>query len=344
MRRISVLFALFAVCVPCAYAQLITARCEPAKPVVGHPCAIILEIDVPKDVAVHDVQVGVMPERSDIQLGLWENLQDNPGASHVAKRMRLPIRFLSPIPYDLSLEVTGLWEKTVQAPNYFSKQTKTFDHRIPLHIEVRPPADGCPTNFTGAVGTCFSIRQSLNRDHVRPNDLIKVTYTLEFDVYCPTNVFPGIERLSKDFTAYPLKEVERREGLATNRVTWTQELVPRTVLATNTAFASFNYYNPHTKRYETAHADPLPLVFVSTEAASTENTSVAVTEPAEVSASSGDADAETATQPLVLRFAPSDGSPVIATLPPGTPVKELATWNGWRRLETPRAIGWSKSR
>ena len=72
--------------------------------------------------------------------------------------------------------------------------------------------------------------------------------------------------------------------------------------------------------------------------------SVVVTEPAEVSASSGDADAETATQPLVLRFAPSDGSPVIATLPPGTPVKELATWNGWRRLETPRAIGWSKSR
>ena len=32
------------------------------------------------------------------------------------------------------------------------------------------------------------------------------------------------------------------------------------------------------------------------------------------------------------------------TIEAGTPVKELATWNGWRRLETPRAIGWSKSR
>ena len=149
-----------------------------------------------------------------------------------------------------------------------------------------------------------------------------------------------MEHLSKEFKAYEPKEVERTD----RRVVWTQMLVPRTAQATNTALVSVHYYNPHTKRYEVARAYPLKLTFVSTEAASTENTSVSVNDSVEKPKSSADEAGDPATRPVVLRFAPSDASPVVATLPPGTPVKEIATWNGWRRLETPRAIGWSKSR
>jgi hypothetical protein len=146
-----------------------------------------------------------------------------------------------------------------------------------------------------------------------------------------------VESLSKEFKAYDPKEVERTG----RRVVWTQTLVPRTAQATNTAHVSFSYYNPSTKRYEVTRAEPLKLTFVSTEAASTESTSVSVTDVVEAAKPS---DADAATRPLVLRFAPSDASPTVATLPPGTPAKELATWNGWRRVETPRAIGWTKGR
>ena len=93
-----------------------------------------------------------------------------------------------------------------------------------------------------------------------------------------------------------------------------------------------------------ARAYPLKLTFVSTEAASTENTSVSVNDAVAAQKQSAGENAENANRLVVLRFAPSDASPVIAKLPPDTPVKELATWYGWRRLETPSAIGWERVR
>ena len=198
------------------------------------------------------------------------------------------------------------------------------------------PKDGRPADFSGAIGRRFSIKQTLDRDHVRPNDLVTATYTLDFDGYCPSNIFPNVENLSSEFKAYEPKETLR----TSRRVVWTHTLVPRTAQATNTSSVSVNYFNPSTKRYEVARANPLKLTFVSAEAASTENTSVTVTDSVDAKRNSSDTSA--ASPVVVLRFAPSDSSPVVATLPPGTPVKELATRNGWRRLETPRAIGWSK--
>ena len=146
------------------------------------------------------------------------------------------------------------------------------------------------------------------------------TYALSFDGYCPSNACPNVESLSKEFKAYDPKEVERTG----RRVVWTQTLVPRTAQATNTAHVSFSYYNP--------------IFHMGTDRFAER----AAAAGADGAAKPSDADA--ATRPLVLRFAPSDASPTVATLPPGTPAKELATWNGWRRVETPRAIGWTKGR
>ena len=360
MCRISLAFVLAAACALNAPAQFFgfpraqrfqtmpeftvaaTARCEPATHLVGEGCALILELDVDRKAALDQVRVGGLPEGKDgsIVYGSFENLADGKSATagHVVKRMRLPIRFLAPISCEVPLTVEGM-VGTVQGGSSFFRN---FGQRLePLHFEAKPlPEERRPDAFAGAVGRRFTMKQTLDRDQVRPNDLVTATYTLDFDDYCPSNIFPNVENLSKEFKAYEPKEVSR----TAHRVTWTQILVPRTAQATNTALVSVYYYNPHTQRYEVARAYPLKLTFVSAEAASTESTSVAVTGPAETPKPSADEDAETASRPVILRFAPSDGSPVVATLPPGTPVKELATWNGWRRLETPRAIGWSKSR
>ena len=331
MRRVSVVFTLLSVCALCARGQWFSpfsrsqrfqempqftvtakAHAEPTKPVVGEPCAIILELDVDRKASLDQVRVGGLPEGKDdsIVYGSLENLADGKSATagHVVKRIRVPVRFQQPVSFEASLTVEGMV--------------------------------GRPANFSGAVGQRFEMKQKLDRDQVRPNDLVTATYTLTFNGYCPSNIYPNVEHLSKEFKAYEPKEIERTD----RRVVWTQMLVPRTAQATNTALVSVHYYNPHTQRYEVARAYPLKLTFVSTEAASTENTSVSVNDAVEKQKSSADEDGDPATRPVVLRFAPSDASPVIAKLPPGTPVKELATWNGWRRLETPRAIGWEKSR
>ncbi len=360
MRRISLLLALLAACAPCARGQWFSfpraqriqnmpqftvsakAHCEPEKPVVGEPCAVILELDVDRTASLDQVRVGGLPEGKDgaIVYGALENLADGKSATagHVVKRIRIPVRFQSPISREVALTVEGM-VGTVQGGSSFFRN---FGLRLePIQFNARPlPDHGRPANFSGAVGQRFEMKQKLDRDQVRPNDLVTATYTLTFNGYCPSNIYPNVEHLSKEFKSYEPKEIERTD----RRVVWTQMLVPRTAQATNTALVSVHYYNPYTQRYEVARAYPLKLTFVSTEAASTENTSVSVTEAVEKQKADTVEDGDPATRPLTLRFAPSDASPVIATLPPGTPVKELATWNGWRRLETPRAIGWSKSR
>ena len=343
MRRASLVFVLLAACALGVRGQQLNvsarAHFEPVAPVVDEPCAIILELDVDRKVALDKIRVGGLPEGRDdlVAYGSFESLADVASATsgRVLKRMRLPMRFRKPVSRSVALRVMGYVGFSRGGSSYF----QNFEAPVaPLRIDVRPlPEQGRPADFSGAVGRRFDLRQTLDRDSVHPNDLVTVTYTLLFDGHCPSNACPNVESLSKEFKAYDPKEVER----TARRVVWTQTLVPRTAQATNTAHVSFNYYNTRTKRYEVARAAPLKLTFVSTEAASTENTSVSVTDVVEA-AKPSDADADT--RALVLRFAPSDASPTVATLPPGTPAKELATWNGWRRVETPRAIGWTKGR
>ena len=314
----------------------VKARCEPPSVVVGQPCAIVLEVDVDRKAAIDDVRVAGLPDGKDglVAYGEFENLADAPSATsgHVVKRMRIPARFLKPTRLELSLAVQG-FVRVVQGNTSFSHN---FGQRTaPFRLNVEPlPEQGRPKDFSGAVGTHFAMQQQLVPDKVRPGDLLTATYTLSFDGYCPSNAWPKVEGLSGDFKTYEPKAIERTN----RRVTWTQMLVPKTANATNSATVSINYYNTRTKRYETAQALPKKLVFLSSEAASTENISVTVTDAAEHAIPEN---ANAATRPVELRFAPSDASPVIATLPPGTPVKKIAEWNGWQRVETPRAIGWS---
>ena len=107
--------------------------------------------------------------------------------------------------------------------------------------------------------------------------------------------------------------------------------------ATNSALASFSYYDLRAKRYARTKAKPVKLTFVSADKASTENTKVSVTgEPAASTDSSGNG----ADSSMTLRFAPNANSPIVITLPPGTEIRETCRWNGWRRVESARGAGW----
>lgn len=308
------------------------ARLEPSAPVVGIPCYFVFEFTTKNQIEVQRV-IG-LPDR-DVEY-LANELEPYADGTY-----RLPVRFLAPCKRSLNLTVSGMQTVVHGAGTSFrSSFSMNFSKALPpFGINVKPlPEDGRPSDFSGAVGTRFSMAQTLSSDHVRPGDLITATYELRFDGYCPSNACPTVEHLSKEFKAYELKEVARTD----RSVKWTQVLVPRTASATNTALVAITYYNPQIGRYEVAKAQPKKLVFVSTEAASTENTSVAVTGDAGATSENKDGGQGEAGRVLVLRFAPSDSSPVVATLPPDTPVKELSSSHGWRRVETPRAIGWTR--
>jgi len=206
----------------------------------------------------------------------------------------------------------------------------------PARIVVKPlPAGGRPTDFSGAVGTRFAISQKLTPDRVHPGDLVTAEYRLDFDGYCPSNAEVRVDNISREFKAYDTKEVSRDA----KSVVWRQILVPRTTEATNSALASFSYYNLRTKRYERTRANPAKLTFVSAEAASTENTRVMVNESSDAANPMTDGAKSAA---IVLRFAPNAKSPVVATLPPGTETRETGRLNGWRRLESDRGAGWTR--
>ena len=319
------------------------ARLEPSSVVVGQPCAIVLELDVEKSVGVENLQVGGLPDADDGKVVYgeeFENLADGKSAKagRIVKRFRLPVRFLASVTQEVAMVVQGMATVRRQQGGMSFSSSSSFGTRLaPFRIEVQPlPEEKRPAGFSGAVGTRFEMTQRLEPDHVRPGDLVTATYELKYDGYCPSNVWPAVEHLTKAFKAYDPKEVSRTEG----KVVWTQVLVPTAVTATNSALVSMYYYNPRTRRYEVARARAKPLTFVSSEAASTENTAVVVT--ADEAPAETRADASVGNGPITLRVAPADASPVVAVLPPGTPVVERARANGWRRLESPRAIGWTR--
>lgn len=305
-------------------------RLEPSGAVVGIPCSFVFSFATERKIQIQSVS-GLPNEGVEFLADTIEPYADN--------TYRLPVRFLAPCTNVLQVTVEGLQTVERGGGSFRMTSSSSFRKRLPpLKLEVRElPVHGRPQNFSGAVGTKFTMTQKLEPDHVHPGDLVTATYELKFDGYCPSNTWPNIEHLSKEFKAYDPKEITRTP----NSFKWTQILVPRTTAATNSPLVSLNYYNSRIRRYEVARAYPKKLVFVSDKAASTENTSVVITSTdstANAPASSGTFSGTA----LVLRFGPSDASPVIATLPSDTPVKELAKSNGWRRLETPRAIGWTR--
>ena len=312
----------------------------PAETVVGEPSALVFSFEVENGVSVDNLNFRGLPEAADGKLiyGEPERLSDGTSTKpgHVVQRVRLPVRFLSPYSGEIAPAVAGmLVTRRGNGTSFSFTSSVNFSARCPAtKIDVTPlPEAGRPADFTGAVGKNFRLSQRLTPSSVHPGDLVTAEYTLVFDGYFPTNVLPKIEGLGASFKTYEPKETKR----TARTVTWRQMIVPLTAAATNAAALSVDYYDVAAKRYATVRTAAARLSFVSKEAASTENTAVRVDAQGSTAPHSA-----TNAQPVTLRFAPSDVSPAVAVLPPGTPVKTLARQGAWKRVEAPNAIGWTR--
>lgn len=258
------------------------------------------------------------------------------GDSRNVYRMR--ITFLEPATNRLKIAVSGAYSGTYCVTNgNMISSGRVMNQPFKVVVEtsdivVTPlPEDGRPADFSGAIGNTFRLSQRLTPNRVHPGDLVTAEYRLDFDGYCPSNAEVRVEGMPAGFKAYDVKETARDA----KSVTWSQVLVPLTAAATNSAQISFSYYSLRSKRYERVRSGPAGLVFVSSEAASTENTKVMVD-------AAGNKVGKTQPVVLALRFAPSAKSPVVLTLPPGTEVRETGRLDGWRRVESADGAGWIK--
>lgn len=254
--------------------------------------------------------------------------------SNNSYRMRLV--FLEPTTNRLTVAVSGSYSGTYCVTNgnmISSGRVVNQSFRVDAtatDIVVTPlPEDGRPADFSGAIGSAFRLSQKLTPNRVHPGDLVTAEYRLDFDGYCPSNAVVQVEGMPPGFKVYDVKEIARDA----RSVTWSQVLVPVSDSATNSAAASLGVYSLRSRRYERIRAEPVPLVFISSEAASTENTKVMV----DVAEKGGSAPSAAT---LALRFAPSARSPIVVTLPAGTEMRETGRVDGWRRVESSAGAGW----
>lgn len=312
------------------------ARFASREVMIGEPVDLVLTLD-PGSVKIDPWSIKVQPKISG-------NCTTGKFMSDTQNVFRMPVTFLEAATNGAELVVSGVYSGTYCITNgnmISSGRVVNQPFKIDIEaegVEVHPlPQEGRPAEFSGAIGRSFRLRQGATPSMVHPGDLVTVEYRLDFDGYCPSNAMVRVDGVSDIFKAYDVKEESRNP----NSVVWRQMLVPRTSEATNTPCASFSYFNLKTRRYERVTAPSVTLSYVSSEAASTENTKVAIdTSSASATSSSGmDRQAHAS---YTLRFAPSEKSPVVVVLPTNSKVRETSLYNGWRRLKSDQGSGWVK--
>ena len=311
---------------------------SPRRPVVGGLCSLTLEIAAPEGKTLEQLHIDGLPnaDTDAVEYGEIQSLPDRKDASEkkTYKRFLIPMRFLEPYTNRCSVVMSGMVVSRVSRGGFTSQSMRNFASTLgSVEFRVSPLPEGSrPATFEGAVGTRFRLTQSVSTDKVRPGDLVTVTYRLAYDGYVPSNAVVKAERISQDFKAYDVKEVERGD----RQIVWTQVLIPKATSATNTACATFAYYNTDAGSYDIAKAEPLKLTFVSGEAASVTNVAVAVDSPA-----SGKPTGDSLAATLELRLGPGEDSPVVAKVP-ASECREVSRRGAWRRMESTGAAGWTK--
>ena len=317
---------------------------EPSQVVVGEPCAFVVELDVKKGTGIEQLRVSGMPDAKGgavIYSEAFEPLVDGkpPAAGRELRRFRLPVRFLAPYSGIVEAVVSGMAVTRSTSRFGSSSFSTSFNQRMaPLALNVNPlPEKERPNDFSGAVGRNFRLTETFSPSRVRPGDLVTVTYTLSYDGYFPPGVAPKIGDFGKAFKVYDLKEKSREQG----KVVWQQMVVPETTSATNGVSAEVEYYDLAMRRYAVARVIRPALVFVSAEKASTENTTVTIAGNEEKNAPKS-ATASKTVETLEVRFAPAETSPLLFKLPPGATYEEVSRSGAWRRISSPRGVGWIK--
>ena len=293
---------------------------------VGEPFEFVLELEGPKAATFDQVRLTPSEMYGLAVLGAVKNLPDaaSPNPSNVIHRTAFPVRydvpFSSPVGFRVEGMVTGRVEMKRRGGGRSTYQfSQSFGVECPpVEIRIMPlPSDGQPKDFSGVIGTGFSLRQSVDLDSVETNDVVKVTTMLEFmSGFAPQGAVAN--------------EIERRPG----RIAWERYFVADG--AAKVPDDRFTVYDTAKRGYRTLMVSGARLKYRAAEA--TRPASVAV------DAAHSGADAEDL-RALRLRFAPSDDAAVVATVRPGVgdEPSRCEVSGEWTRLEAASGAGWVRT-
>ncbi len=300
----------------------ITARLETNKSEirVGDAFEFIVSLESPKSTTLEQIRLTPSERFGMTVTGQVENLADgkteNP--SNVVRRLAIPVRYDVPFKGAVSFRIDGMASGRQELGGAQSRRSFSFSQSFaaatpPVRLDVKPlPTDGQPADFLGAVGTDFTLRQTIDRTRVETNDVVIVTCVLDYRGYVPIEAVPNALELDE------------------KRAVWQSYFIADG--APHVPPVEFVYYDAAKKSYERVTAKGPKLSYV-TRAREDVAETVAV-----------DALATRAGELLKLRFAPSASAPLVGTVPkPLTPPTPCETCGAWSRIITPTHAGWVRT-
>lgn len=286
---------------------------------VGETFDFVVSLEAPKTATIGQVRLNPSEMFGMVLTGKVEPLADGKSSnpSNVVRRMAVPVRYDVPFKGQVSFTVEGMVTARQGGGGFSFTLSQSFSAATePIQMEIRPlPSDGQPADYSGAIGSAFAIRQSIDRNRVETNDVVAVTVSVDYSGYVPIGAVPG--------------EVERKAG-SPSRI-----FARRYFVADGSGKVpdqSLVFYDTARREYRRIVASGPALSYWSGD--EDEASSVAVNA----------ADAEKTAKALRLRLFPKDRSPVVCTLAVGDggtgSLTETEHSGEWVRVDDGRHAGW----
>ncbi len=222
-------------------------RTEPAQLQVGETFAFILAIETPKSASVGQIQIQPSEMYGLTQDGRVENLTDGTSTnpSNVVKRLSIPVRYDVPFKGPISFKVSGMVSGRQQTARMTYSFSNNFEVETPsIDVDIRPlPSAGQPEDFSGIISEGLKLSERLDMRRVESNDVIRITYRLEYKGYLPKKWQPqGV--------AFEIGRGNAPGGA--KAIEWLRYFVADG--AAETPRMSISYYDPKTKSYKRVQA------------------------------------------------------------------------------------------
>lgn len=285
---------------------------------VGDTFEFVVSIETPRSASLGQLQLRPSEMFGMVVQGKVANLPDGKPSSpsNVVKRVSVPVRYDVPFKGTMNFTVSGMVSGRQLVGSGRNRVNYTFSQSFsvetpPIRVEIRPlPSDGQPADFSGAIGSDFRLRQSVDRNRVETNDVVTVTYVLEYSGYMPYGAVAD--------------ELERRPG----SIAWRRYFVADG--SPSVPAESIVYYDTDSRKYKRAEAKGVRLSYFTESRDEAETVAVDAV---------GD---HSGGKLLTLRFAPAESAPVVARVPRPERPEVLETSGAWARVECGGHAGWTR--
>ena len=223
---------------------------------VGEEFAFIVSIEAPKSVSVGQVRMTPSETFGLTVTGPAENLPDAPSANtnNVVKRLSVPVRYDVPFRGDVSFAIDGMVSgRSSRNGGLFNLTFSNSFHcdSSPVRLDVKPlPSAGQPADFSGIVSEGLSVFEMPDLIRVETNDVVTITYKVRPNGYVPAGFMPH---------GAAFEWARQMDGGRPVEIEYKRYFVADGAVATPVLKVS--YYDPRTKKYETAKTGGTPLVY-----------------------------------------------------------------------------------